>query len=107
MSATLAAIRSLVARRQIKVSVHGNRELAADNILLEEIAVGIADAVLIEDYPAYHKGPSVLVLQRDGDGRPVHVMWGLAAGQSSPAVLVTAYRPDSNRWSPDFLRRRT
>ena len=38
--------------------------------------------------------------------RPIHVVWGIPWGQISPAVLVTAYRPDPARWTEDFLRRR-
>jgi hypothetical protein len=69
------------------------------------IEAGIADAVEIEDYPAYHKGPSVLTLQQDGSGRPIHVLWGIRAGTTSPAVVVTTYRPDPSRWTTDFRRR--
>jgi class 3 adenylate cyclase len=32
--------------------------------------------------------------------------WGIPRGQTAPAVLVTAYRPDPARWTDDFLRRR-
>jgi hypothetical protein len=49
MSETLVLVRSLVARREIRVSVHGSKELAADGILLDEIADGIDEAIAIED----------------------------------------------------------
>ena len=45
------------------------------------------------------------MLQRDRDGRPVHVLWGIPGGETGPAVLVTAYRPDPDKWSSDYLRR--
>jgi len=106
MSETLRLVQSLVSERKIKVSAHGARELAEDALLLEEIATGAGDAIVVEDYPTDFKGPSVLVRQKDEKGQLIHVLWGLAKGQSSPAVLVTAYRPDPERWSPDFLRRK-
>lgn len=43
---------------------------------------------------------------RDRDGRPIHVVWGIPKGQRTPAVVVTAYRPDAKRWTDDCLRRR-
>jgi len=46
------------------------------------------------------------VLERDAKGDPIRVVWGIPRGLSSPAVVVTAYRPDPARWSADFLERR-
>jgi Domain of unknown function (DUF4258) len=106
VSETLLRIQALIARGEVEVSRHGFGELAADVIVLDEVIAGIAAAIVIEDYPASGKGPSVLVLQSDSSNRPVHVVWGIPRGGSGPAVLVTAYRPDPQRWSADFMRRR-
>ena len=105
MSDTLAGLRKLVRRGEIRVSRHGFRELAADEILLHEVAAGIETAIAIEDYPDAIRGPSVLVLQHDENGRPLHVVWGVQQGTTGPAVLITAYRPDPLLWSADFTRR--
>jgi hypothetical protein len=105
MTDTLTRVRELVKSVDIRVSVHGFRELAADDILLHVVAVGIETAIAIEDYPDAMRGPSVLVLQRDENDRPIHVVWGIQKGTARPAVLITAYRPDPLLWSVDFTRR--
>ena len=106
MSDTLRRIADLVQRGEVLISAHGYDEMAEDGILAGEVIDGVAAAIAVEDYPEYSKGPCTLVLQRDHSGGPIHVVWGIPRGQTSPAVLVTAYRPDPARWTDDFLRRR-
>ena len=105
MSETLRRVQALVLNGEYRVSRHGFRELAANDIVAEEVLAGIRTAVVIEDYPDSRKEPSVLVLQRDRSDRPVHVMWGVPKDGGTPAILVTAYRPAPERWSTDFMRR--
>jgi len=106
MSQTLQLVIDLVARAEVKISDHGYDELAADGILVRDIVMGVKSAAVIEDYPDYPKGSCVLVLQRDHQGKPLHVVWGIPKNASSPAVVVTAYRPDVDEWKDDFLRRK-
>ena len=104
-SGTLARIKVLVANGQFLISDHGLDELAEDAIFGSEAVAGVADALVLEDYPEAFKGPSILVLQHDSDGRPLHVVWGIPKGRSSPAVLATAYRPNPQHWTAAFTRR--
>lgn len=89
----------------IRISEHGYDELSHDGLTAKGIVEGVPGAILVEDYPDYPKGACVLVLQRDKEGRPVHVVRGIPKGQSQPA-LVTAYRPDPNLWDETFTRRK-
>ena len=106
MSDIFERILALVARREVVISDHGYEELAADGILVRDIYEGVQHAIVVEEYPTYRKGPCVLVLQRDRHGLPIHVLWGIPANATSPAVVVTAYRPDPNRWAENFLGRK-
>ncbi len=106
VTAILDQIRALVARGEVRVSLHGYEELAADNVPVRAIIDGLTSAEAIEEYPDYPKGPCVLVLERDKSNQPVHVVWGIPAGHSSPAVVVTAYRPDPTKWDETWRRRR-
>jgi hypothetical protein len=106
MSQTLIAVKKLALAGEIKISSHGYDELAEDHIFIRDILSSINGAQVIEDYPDFGKGPCVLVLQFDKSSMPLHVVWGIPKGQEKPAVLVTAYRPDSNKWSDDYLRRK-
>ena len=106
MSHTWRAVLELVARQEVVVSDHGYDELAAADLLVQDILTGASEAIVIEDYPTYYKGPCVLVLQKDQQGQPLHVVWGIPKNALSPAVVVTASQPDPVRWTDDFMRRK-
>ena len=98
MSDTFRRILNLIERRNVRVSAHGYDELAADGILLGDVMTGVKGAVIIEDYPDYHKGPCVLVLQHDAR-RQTH---SCAVGRSEECHVpcrfsITAYRPDPGK----------
>lgn len=106
ISDTFKKITELIALGEVRISNHGYDELAEDGLLVREIVAGAKYGKVVEDYPEYPKGPCVLVLQRDNEGGPVHAVWGIPKSASSPAVLVTAYKPDPLHWSEDFMERR-
>ena len=106
MNETFATIGNLIRRGEVVVSEHGYDELANDGLSAREIVQGFAQAIVIEDYPEYPKGPCVLTLQSDREGQPIHVVWGIPKDKMSPAVVVTAYRPNPDLWKEDFKERR-
>lgn len=107
MSKFLDQVQALVARGEVVVSLHGSEELAADEIPAHDAVAGLPTAVVIEEYPNYAKGPCTLVLERDRQGLPIHVVWDIPAGRQSPAVLVTAYRPTPEKWEKTWQKRQT
>ena len=107
VSETLERILDMVSRQEVRISLHGYEELAADGILVKDVLAGVGEGVVVEDYPDYPKGPCVLVLQLDHERKPIHIVWGIPRGASGPAVVVTGYRPKPERWSKNLLRRQT
>jgi hypothetical protein len=106
MSQTFEKIIGLIGRSEVIISNHGYDELAEDGLLVKEIIASVNNGKVVEDYPEYQKGPCVLVLQKDKEGNPMHVVWGIPKNVSSPAVLVTAYKPDISIWKDNFMERR-
>ena len=98
-------ILELIKKNDILISSHGYDELADDNILVRDTLRSIDKAIVLEEYPEFGKGPCVLLLQKDRNSNPVHTVWGMPKDKKSPAVLITAYRPDPEKWSEDFKRR--
>jgi hypothetical protein len=105
MGDTLPRIKALAASGEVVLSLHAYDRLAENGISVTDIEAGVGGAEELEDYPEYHKGPSVLALQQDANGEAIHVLWGVRKGTTTPAIVVTAYRPDPSRWTADFRRR--
>lgn len=98
----LESIKILVLNGDVRISEHGYDELENDGLSAREIIQGINTAEEVEEYPDFPKGASVLCLQYDINGHPVHTVWRIPRGYDRPAVLVTAYRPDPERWDATF-----
>src|SRR2546430_8084826 len=105
MSAFLQTIVDLIAAGDVRISEHGYDALADDGLSVDDVLAGAASAQVIEEYPDYPKGPALLVLQRASNGGPVHAVWGIPRGYNTPAVLVTAYRPDPELWDSTFTKK--
>jgi hypothetical protein len=106
MSQLFQRVLELIQRNEVRISAHGYDEMMADDIFIKDVLANVSNGIVIEDYPHYPKGPCVLVLQKDTMGKSIHVVWGIPKSVLSPAVLVTAYRPNPQLWTSDFKQRR-
>jgi len=86
-------IRQLVAAKEVIISSHGYDERAGDNIFVQDVLDSVNSATVVEEYPDFHKGPCVLVLQKDRDQKPVHVVWGQRENFSCGADYCIPARP--------------
>lgn len=106
MSVFVEKVHALILAGDVRISEHGYEELAEDGLSAREVLGGVREAILVEEYPEFPKGPCALFLQKDRMGAPVHVVWGIPKGHDKPVVLVTAYHPDPARWDETFTRRK-
>ena len=93
----LEDLQTAVKLKNFKVTLHALQEKEADDILLSEIKESFQNAEVIENYPEDKPFPSCLVLGFDFKNEPIHSVWAYDE-ISSMAVLITVYRPDSNKW---------
>ena len=105
MSDLQAKLYKLIDTGEILISEHGYMELAEDRLLVKELIDGFEEAIIVEEYLDYPKGPCILLLQKDASGNPVHAVWGIPKNKEKPAVLITAYKPDPLCWDETFMRR--
>jgi len=77
MQAIWNNIIKLIARGDVRISEHGYDELAEDGLTVREILIGSSEAIVLEEYPDYTKGPCVLTLLKGKENQPIHVVWGI------------------------------
>jgi hypothetical protein len=106
VSETFQRILKLIEQDDHLVSEHAIKSLSDDNIGFVDVLTVLKQRLVVEDYPDYHKGPAVLILNTLESNVLLHTLWGIPAGADRPATLITAYVPDPQKWQPDFLTRR-
>lgn len=76
-------VQELIDIGEVRISEHGYDELAEDELTARELLAGVKNAIIIEEYLDYSKGPCALTLQQDRSERPVHVVWGVPKGNTN------------------------
>jgi len=73
------------------------REITSD-----EVKQTVREGMVIESYPDDYPYPSMLKMYSTKNG-PLHVVFAIT---DEEYVVITAYRPDPEKWESDFTKRR-
>ncbi|MBI5190089.1 MAG: DUF4258 domain-containing protein [Nitrospirae bacterium] len=92
---TLDDARERIRKGEYLVSQHAFIESAKDKVEDADIRSAIFDGEVLETYPLDKRGMSILVGGKTLDGRPLHVVVGLAYDEP---VIITAYVPAPPKW---------
>jgi hypothetical protein len=94
---------------QVFYSAHARREMREEElgeIKEQEVFNAIRNGEVIEDYPDDKPYPSALVIGFSESDKPLHIVCAYDS-KDNLVIVVTAYRPDPNKWIKFRSRRRT
>lgn len=89
---------------KINYRIHAVERMFERGISVQEIRAALEFGEIIESYVDEAAYPARLVLAGKGKRRLHVVAADNVAGDES--IVITAYRPERERWSDDFKRRR-
>ena len=98
-------VRRLAALGRLSITLHAREEMDEDGVSTDDVIRGLEaeTSEMSEDYPEDSRGHSHLILVSLESGEPLHVC---CAVYEETLVIITVYRPDAKRWTPDWRRRR-
>ena len=100
----LQLIKSCVEHRRIRWTYHVNMRLRGRFIPRNAILASVDSYEIIERYSSDRYLPSYLVYS-EYRGEPMHILIALDV-EGDTITLVTAYRPDRDKWESDLKTRR-
>ncbi len=100
---TLDDIRRLTALEAFQWTNHAMLRLIQRRISMDEIAEALQGCIILEQYPTDFPYPSCLVSGETGDNKTLHIV---CASDGSQLWIITAYWPDTEKWSDDLRERK-
>ena len=85
------------------ITEHAAERSRQRGILSKDIRNAVENGEIIEQYPDDFPFPSCLILGKDLAGNCIHVCM---SEEGTASRIITAYRPDPEKWSDDFRTRR-
>lgn len=94
-------IRAQVVKRQINFTLHAQQEMTNDSVTVSELLGMLQECIIIEDYPAYRRGPCCLVGGLTPAGRYLHAVCSTTLPE---LVIITVYEPKPPKWKTPYQR---
>ena len=104
MAINISQIQSLVQEEQILWTEHATIRIRERGIKRADVIECLRNGEIIEQYPTDTPFPSCLVRGECKNGKPLHIVVGLDFGVQ--CCMITAYRPDLDKWESDFKTRK-
>lgn len=85
------------------ITAHAAERARQRGILSRDVRNAVETGEIIEQYPDDFPFPSCLILGKDLAGNSIHICM---SEEGTASRIITAYYPDSDKWSADFRTRK-
>jgi hypothetical protein len=93
--AILKRIKAQAAADNFVVTLHAAEAMQDEVIVLADLLSAITASVLLENYPAFYKGPCCLICGRSESGRYIHAVCSTSHAE---LFIITVYEPKPPKW---------
>ena len=97
-------IKSLTSEGKIIWTEHVATRIRERGIVRADVIECIENGEIIKQYPDDTPFPSCLILGHCSMNEPLHIVVGLNA--DTLCCIITTYRPDPEKWDPDYKTRK-
>jgi hypothetical protein len=96
-------LRQYYEQDKVFVTAHAAERFRQRGIRVKSIRNAVKTGEIIEQYPDDFPFPSCLLLGKTEDDQWIHVVM---SEEGSSTRIITAYYPDSDKWSEDYRTRK-
>lgn len=88
---------------EIEYRIHATRRMFQRDIHEDDVELILRNGIIIERYDDDFPLPSLLI-SGQALNRPLHIVVGVNESERK-LIIITAYKPDPDKWTDNFLRR--
>lgn len=98
----LQNIKNHARKENIRITQHGQQEMAEEGINLDDLLEAVSTAEIVENYPEHQRGACCLINGVTTSGENLHIV----CTTSQPVLIViTVYKPKPPKWLTPTQRR--